>query len=251
MECWNDKFNSFILSFGFIRSRHDYYLYVKTSDTSEDVVYLILYVGDLLIVRSKEESINKLKAQLKQHFEMSDCGPLKYFLGIKLTYDNGNLTITQENSIKKVLEKFGLKECNHVQKLMEKGLQLEPNKFSDNTKQPYRELLVSLMYIMLFSRPDICYQVGYLGRYQQNPSDVHWQHLKRIARYLKGTMFLKFSFNQTNSEPIVGYADADWAFDLTDRKSVSGYVFKVYGCTVSWSSKKQQTVRNRHPKRNM
>ncbi|XP_075162880.1 uncharacterized protein LOC142235513 [Haematobia irritans] len=82
----------------------------------------------------------------------------------------------------------------------------------------------------------------YLGRFQQNPSELHWQHLKRIARYLKGTIPMKLAFNKQNSEAVIGYADADWASDTTDRKSVRGYIFKIYGCSVSWGSKKHQTV---------
>ncbi|XP_073831868.1 uncharacterized protein [Musca autumnalis] len=123
---------------------------------------------------------------------------------------------------------------------MEKGLQLQ-RESGNKCNHPYRELLGSLMYLMLCSRPDICFAVGYLARYQENPSELHWQHLKRIVRYLKGTISYKLHF-KPNDETILGFVDADWASDATDRKSVSGYVFKVYGCTVAWCSKKQQTV---------
>lgn len=99
------------------------------------------------------------------------------------------------------------------------------------------------MYIMLCVRPDLCFPVGYLGRFQQDSSTVHWNALKRVVRYLSGTKSLGLEFRLSNkAEALVGYADADWAADLEDRKSVSGSVFKVYGCTVSWSSKKQSTV---------
>ncbi|XP_037807715.1 secreted RxLR effector protein 161-like [Lucilia sericata] len=124
---------------------------------------------------------------------------------------------------------------------MEKGLQLTYN-VGNTIDKPYRELLGSLMYVMLCVRPDICYHVSYLGRFQQNPSEEHWQSLKRVLRYLKGTVKKKLIYTASDDNILVGYADADWASDTTDRKSISGYIFKVYGCTVSWSSKKQQTV---------
>ncbi|XP_055843722.1 uncharacterized protein LOC129910383 [Episyrphus balteatus] len=133
-------------------------------------------------------------------------------------------------------------DCNPVKTPMEKGLQLEANITGQELHKPYRELLGSIMYIMLCSRPDICYAVSFMGRYQQNPSEVHWQHLKRIVRYLQGTKSLKLNFNSTQDPPVIGYADADWASDIVDRKSVSGYVFQVYGSSVSWCSKKQTTV---------
>lgn len=100
-----------------------------------------------------------------------------------------------------------------------------------------------MMYTMLCVRPDICYPVSYMGRFQQNPADHHWQTLKRIVRYLQGTQGLCLEYRREEAaEPLVGFADADWAADTEDRKSVSGYLFKVFGATVSWSSKKQTTV---------
>ncbi|XP_062557763.1 uncharacterized protein LOC134222614 [Armigeres subalbatus] len=96
---------------------------------------------------------------------------------------------------------------------------------------------------MLCVRPDICYAVGYLGRFQNQPGETHWQALKRVVRYMKGTKNLKLQYKQhKDAEALVGYADADWASDTEDRKSISGYIFKVYGNTVSWASRKQQTV---------
>ncbi|XP_062713239.1 uncharacterized protein LOC134290190 [Aedes albopictus] len=93
------------------------------------------------------------------------------------------------------------------------------------------------------TRPDICYPVGYLGRFQQQPGQQHWVSLKRVVRYLQGSKNLVLTLKRSaNAQPLVGFADADWASDTTDRKSVSGYLFQVFGNTVSWSSKKQTTV---------
>ncbi|XP_055645374.1 uncharacterized protein LOC129781891 [Toxorhynchites rutilus septentrionalis] len=103
--------------------------------------------------------------------------------------------------------------------------------------------LGSLMYVMLCTRPDICYSVGFLGRFQQKATAQHWQSLKRVVRYIKGTKAKGLLFNrQSSAEPLVGYVDADWASDADDRKSVSGFAFFVFGNLVSWSSKKQATV---------
>lgn len=240
-RCWNTKFNNFLLSLGFKRSKRDYCLYTKLSQNHDDDIVIIMYVDDLLIGGNKLTAIEKLKKDLSKRFEMSDCGILKHFLGMKIQHNGEKILISQETNVNKLLAKFGMSECNSVATPMEKGLQLQHNSGSE-CKQPYRELLGSLMYVMLCSRPDICYPVGYMGRYQQNPNETHWQHLKRVVRYLKGTLTNKLNFQITNDEPIVGYVDADWASDVADRKSVSGYIFKIFGCTVSWCSKKQQTV---------
>lgn len=162
---------------------------------------------------------------------------------MRLAYnpEHGDLKLTQETAATKILEKFGMTECNPAKNPMEKGLQLYRE--GCRTSQPYRELLGSLMYQMLCVRPDLCYPVSYLGRFQQSPTDNHWQALKRVVRYLKGTATLGLHYKRNeDSRPLVGYVDADWASDAEDRKSVTGFLFKVYGSTVSWASRKQPTV---------
>ena len=167
---------------------------------------------------------------------MSDCVTLKHFLGMKIEVSNGILSISQESSIQNILSKFCLLDCNAAKTPMEKGLQLPMSNSDAVTDIPYRELLGLIMYLMLCSRP-----ISYVGRFQQNPFDLHCQHLKGILRYLKVTKAVNLTY-QSNEIAIVGYVDADWVSDILDRKSASGFVCKVYGSTVSWSSKKQQTV---------
>lgn len=92
---------------------------------------------------------------------------------------------------------------------------------------------------MLSVRPDLCFAIGYMGKFQQNPGESHWIALKRILRYVKGTSSMKFIYEKQSD---MGYADADWGSSLDDRKSTSGYIFYVFGNPISWSSKKQSTV---------
>ena len=238
---WNDRFNQQIVKMGFERSRHDYCLYVKC--TEDDELYIILYVDDLLIVGRKIESISELKKKLSRTFSMTDCGEARYFLGIKLDLNRntGTLRLSQKAHVEKILRRFRMTDCNSTKTPMEKKLVLRrEGKPYDG---PYREMLGSLMYLMLCVRPDICFPVGYMGRFQHKPTDEHFQSLKRIIKYLKGTSDVTLDFKKnTKASPLIGYADADWATDTEDRKSVSGYIFQVFGCTVSWSSKKQSTV---------
>lgn len=162
------------------------------------------------------ESIIRLKKKLSTVFCMTDCGEVRHFLGMKLSYDRdaGTLQLSQEAHVARVVERFGLAECNAAKTPMEKGLQLQRD--GAPTGEPYREMLGSLMYLMLCVRPDICFPVGYLGRYQQKPTDAHWQCLKRIVRYLKGSAKTVLQFNRNDDHPLVGFADADWAADNED-----------------------------------
>lgn len=242
-RCWYTKFHDSLIQLGFVCSKHDSCLYTKFDNSY--FIYLLVYVDDVLISGNNINDIEILKQHLKSEFEMSDCGPLQYYLGTKIEYDRlkGEMKLSQHTNIQRILKKFSMNDCNKTKTPMEKGLCLSYNSENEPTKNPYREMLGSLMYLMLSVRPDICYQVGYMGRFQNNPADVHWTCLKRIVRYIKGTENLKLVYSKNyDEEEVIGYVDSDWASDSEDRKSVSGYIFKVFGCTISWSSKKQTVV---------
>ena len=242
-RCWNTKFNQVLIQLGFVRSSHDYCLYTRIK--GQHIMYLILYVDDVLIVGQSEADIEIIKKELSVKFEMSDCGPLKHYLGTVVEYNQAGavMQLHQSISIQRILEDFGMAECKAARTPMEKGLKLMPTKSDELKPYPYRELLGRLMYLMLSFRPDLCYAVGYLGRFQQNPSEEHWVALKRVVRYLQHTSQMKLQYlKEENAQKLVGYVDADWGSNIEDRKSTTGYVFYVYGCPVSWCSKKQTTV---------
>ena len=98
------------------------------------------------------------------------------------------------------------------------------------------------MHLMTATRPDIAYAVGYVSRFMENPQQEHSIAVKRIFRYLQGTKAHGLHFQPSNKIDFCGYSDADWAGDLTDRKSTSGYVFMLMSARVSWGSKKQSSV---------
>lgn len=240
-RCWNTRFNDFILSLGFNRSRSDYCLYIyKGCET----MFILLYVDDVLIVGNETE-IKSIKEKLSEEFEMTDMGELKYFLGLHINRDmkNGILRINQKRCIENILKRFNMEECKGIATPIETNLKLLKGNGLLRTEKPFRELIGCLMYVMLGTRPDICLAVGFFSRFQETAEEEHWVCLKRVLRYLKHTINYELVFNKTeNVKPIFGFVDADWGSDPNDRKSISGYLFKVYGCTISWTSKKQQTV---------
>ena len=98
------------------------------------------------------------------------------------------------------------------------------------------------MYLTVSTRPDIAFAVYNLARFNSKPQKEHWTALKRILRYLKGTTNIGILYNQDGSDKCVGYSDANWAGDTSDRNSTSGYIFMFSGGPISWSSKKQKCV---------
>lgn len=160
-------------------------------------------------------------------------------MNIEIDRNRRTLTIHQQDYVDRLLDKFGMSDCNGQATPMEQGLKLMRNENDEKADVPYRELIDSIMFLMLASRPDLCFSIAYLSRFQDNPSETHWNHLKRVVRYLKHTKDVKLVYRCDSESPLSGFVDADWA---NDRKSTSGYLFKVYGNIVCWSSKKQGLV---------
>lgn len=107
---------------------------------------------------------------------------------------------------------------------------------------PYREAVGSILYLAQCTRPDISFAVGNVSQFNKNPGKAHWNAVKRIFRYLKGTIDYKLSFSQENSDGLCEFCDSDWGSNVNDRKSFTGYVFMFHGGPISWSCKKQATV---------
>ncbi|XP_055542859.1 uncharacterized protein LOC129728442 [Wyeomyia smithii] len=107
---------------------------------------------------------------------------------------------------------------------------------------PYQEAVGCLMYLAQCTRPDILFAVNLMSRFNTNPGLRHWEAVKHIFRYLKGTSKMMLQYSVTGDSKLIGYTDADWASDLDDRRSTSGYVFVMQGGAVSWSCRRQTTV---------
>ena len=106
----------------------------------------------------------------------------------------------------------------------------------------YQAAVGSLLYLSTWTRPDILYAVNNVAKFCSKPSMKHWIAVKRILSYLQGTREYGLLYNKGDTEECIGFADADWAGDVTDRRSTSGYIFQIGGTAVSWRSKKQSCV---------
>lgn len=142
--------------------------------------------------------------------------------------------------IMKVLEKFNMVDCKPAKNPLEKGIKL-PKSEIKNENLHYRNLIGCLMYIAVCSRPDIAHAVSMLSQFNESHSEVHWKAAKRVLRYLKGTLNYGLVFQKGGLE-VTAYVDADWAGCDIDRKSYTGFVFKLGKSLISWESKKQKTV---------
>lgn len=240
-RAWNLRFDKFLKKLGLKQSEYDRCLYTKINGTTR--IYLLLYVDDIIITSNNENEMNILIKTLEKEFKINDLGKLHYFLGIGIKQTENGMLLNQTNYIRKLLDRFDMTECKPVKTPMECKPIEEDSENSEciiGTK-PYRELIGCLMYLMLNTRPDISAAVNFYSRFQHNATQLHWNGLKRILRYLKGTTELGIFYGKENDIPLIGFADADWG-NFKDRKSTSGYLYKVYGNIVTWTTRKQPTV---------
>jgi hypothetical protein len=178
---------------------------------------------------------------------MSDLGELKYCLGLEVCRDRPNriLRITQEKYIRDIIARFGMTGSKPVSTPIDTSSNTPPEiKVKDMSTVPYRSAVGSIMYVMKGTRPDIAAAFSYVSKYLENPAWKHWMAVKRIFRYLEGTLSHGIVYGGSGRKDLIleGYTDSDWGSDSDDRRSISGNVFKLYGGPISWQSKKQQTV---------
>ncbi|RVW79299.1 Retrovirus-related Pol polyprotein from transposon TNT 1-94 [Vitis vinifera] len=243
------KFESVMGEQGYRKTTSDHYVFVqKFSD--DDFVILLLYVDDILIVGRNVSRIDNLKKQLSKSFAMKDLGPVKRILGIRIERDRASkkLCMLQEQYIEKVLARFNMSKAKVVSsplashfKLSSRHIPSTDKEKEDMRRVPYASAVGSLMYAMVCTRPDIAYAVGVVSRFLSNPGRHHWEAVKWIMRYLRGTSKLKLTFG--SGKPIlVGYIDSDMVGDVDNRRSTSGYLMTFSGGAVSWQSRLQKCV---------
>ena len=245
---WNETIDDFLKSRGYRDAGADGCVYVKSikdENGHNKFIILLLYVDDIVPVGNDISLIVAEKEALCREYDMVDNGEISSVLGLKITRDRRGrvLTISQPSYLLEMLKRFRMESCNPVSTPLEPGRQF--TKMDENDvafdQQIYQQAIGCLTYASVCTRPDIAAAVGVLSQFMSQPSENHWSGVKRILRYIKGT--LNFGLKFTAGDGVLrGYSDADWAGDFDTRRSTSGYAFKIGNATVSWSSKRQATV---------
>ena len=246
---WYKKFDSFMVSHEYKRTDADHCVYFRKF-TDSNFIILLLYVDDMLIAGNDSKLIGKLKERLFKSFDMKDLGPAKQMLGMRITRDRKakKLWLSLEKYVEHVLERFNMKDAKSVSTPLANHFKLNrslcPTTTDEKEKMasiPYSSAVGSLMYCMVCTRPDIAHAVSTVSRFLSNPGKEHWEAVKWIFKYLRGTSKLCLSFG--GSKPVLkGFTDADMAGDLDGRKSTFGFLFTFAGGAVSWQSKLQKCV---------
>lgn len=236
---WYLKLSSELERIGFIPTEADPCVYVSEKGGAKIVI--AIYVDDLLIAYSCDRRLNEIKRMLNEKFEMKDLGEPELLLGMQIKRQGENeIKLYQEKYIEKALKKYNMETCKPTVTPIEPNLKLNKHEKCDE-KLPYQQLIGTLMYLAVATRPDIMFTVSYLSQFNSCYGEEHFKSAKRVLRYLKGTKNLGLCYNKTEME-LYGQADADFASCTIDRRSYSGFCFKLAGAPISWESKKQRSV---------
>ncbi|KAK6141847.1 hypothetical protein DH2020_024406 [Rehmannia glutinosa] len=239
-RAWYDRLSSFLLQNGFIRGKVDTTLFVF--DKGQNCLLVQIYVDDIIFGATNDSLCKKFSKLMQGEFEMSMMGELNFFLGLQIKQCQEGIYISQSKYTKELLKKFGIEEGRTVSTPMATNVKIdkdEKGKSVDESK--YRGMISSLLYLTA-SRPDILHVVCLCARFQSNPKESHMSAVKRIFRYLKGTIQYGLFYPKNENFSLKGYSDSDYAGNIDDRKSTSGSCQFLGDCLVSWFSKKQKRV---------
>ncbi|XP_010493723.1 PREDICTED: uncharacterized protein LOC104774223 [Camelina sativa] len=226
--------------FGFICSYPDpsLFVYLRGNDT----MLLLLYVDDMLLTGNNSKLMDQLLVSLSSIFRMKDLGPLHYFLGIQALFHDGGLFLNQEKYATDLLVTAGMADCAP----MPTPLPLQPGKIAGQSKlfsNPtyFRSLAGKLQYLTL-TRPDIQFAVNFVCQKMHSPSEDDFFLLKRILRYVKGTVRLGINLSNTTDSTLRVYSDSGWSGCKDTSRSTGGFCTFLGANIISWSSKRHPTV---------
>ncbi|KAK4399873.1 Retrovirus-related Pol polyprotein from transposon RE1 [Sesamum angolense] len=216
---WNQEFTSQLLKYGFMQSQNDHCLFIQTR--AHDVVFLLVYVDDVLITSSKESLISPVKDYLHKLFTIKDMGPAKYFLGLEIARSLQSVVTPLPLGLK-------LTSCGGP-------VLVDP--------EPYRRLIGRLLYLS-FTRPDVSYGAQQLSQFVHRPCQQHLDAALHLVRYLKGSPTKGLFFPVTNSFSLKAYCDADWASCIDSRRSLTGYCVFLGSALISWKTRNSPVSRS-------
>ena len=239
-RAWNTKLDQILKRLGFKKCSKESSVYRK--DDKGKLLIVAIYVDDLFVTGNSKAEIADFKKNMSKNFEMSDLGLLTYYLGLEVKQNPDCITITQEAYAKRILKEAAMDECNPTCIPMEFGLQLSKGQDEPEIDPTlYRRRIGCLRYLM-HTRPDMAFAVSILSRYMHSPRTSHGDTLKRVLRYLRGTVGYGLSYKKGETKRLVGFSDSSHNTDPDDGRSTTGHLFCLGETPVTWCSQKQDTV---------
>lgn len=240
-RAWYDKLTSFLLSKGYKRGSIDNTLFYK-SLPNKGIIVAQVYVDDIIFGSTSDKHADDFGNIMASRFEMSMVGELTTFLGLHVNQMKDGMFLSQTKYAKALVEKFGLQDSAIARSPMSTLCKLSSDDTSALVDQKlYRSMIGSLLYLCA-SRPDIAFSVHACARFQAKPRMNHLLALKRIIKYVNGTLGHGIWYTRGSESQLYGFTDADWAGNIDTRKSTSGGCFYVGNNLTTWLCKTQNSV---------
>ena len=240
-RAWYAKLNQSLEKIGFKRCPHENAVYTKGEGKS--CLIIAVYVDDILITGGSAEAIKDFKVRIGKVFEMTDLGKLSYYLGIEVSQGEGFIELKQSSYAKKILEKAGLEDCNPSKYPMDLKEQISKDEGGKTVDPTMFKSMVGGLRYLVNTRPDIAFSVGVVSRYMERPTTLHLSAVKRILRYVKGTVHYGLMYSSdSGNNMITGFSDSDLGGIIDDRKSTGGMAYYLNESLISWVSQKQRCV---------
>ncbi|XP_019181380.1 PREDICTED: uncharacterized protein LOC109176402 [Ipomoea nil] len=198
------------------RSLYDVSLFHYSTGSSR------VYVDDIIMMGNDPVLISELLQRLSTTFKIRDLGTPSFFLGIKTLKDKTGFLLSQQRYMKDILNRAGMSDCKPLATPAAITQPVTPSDQPYDNPTQYRRLVGALQYLTV-TRPDLSFSVNRLCQFMHLPSNDHWGLLKRVPRYIKGTITYGLRLTASASSTIHGFSDSDWAGCPIDRKSTSGY----------------------------
>ncbi|CAI7882459.1 unnamed protein product [Closterium sp. NIES-53] len=244
---WHDTLRTTLAALGFAPSTADPSLFLRT-DTSLPPFYVLVYVDDLVFATADTTGLAHMKSELQKRHTCTDLGELRSYLGLQITRDRAQrtITLTQSHMVQQVLQRFDFTYSSPQATPLSTrhSLSALPSDESVEPSGPYPELVGCLMYLMTCTRPDLAYPLSILARYVA-PGRHRPEHMaaeKRVLRYLCSTSGLGLVLGGRRPVVLTGHADASWDDDQATQRSSQGYTFSLGSGSVSWRSTHSSSV---------
>jgi hypothetical protein len=240
-RAWNSKLADTLKKMDFVQSEHEHTM--CRSSHGDDILLVGVYVDDFVITGPFLAAVEEFKEEMKKSFLMSDLRLLSFYLDIEVRQDAGGITLRHTHYAKKILEMTGIADYKAAATPMEERLRLSRDSTAEEVDATLYNRIVGSLRYLIHTRPDLTYAVGYVSRFLERPTEEHLQAVKKILRYIAGTLQYGLRYGRrTGTTRLVGYCDSDLAGDIDTRKSTTGALFFLGKSLVSWQSLKQRVV---------
>lgn len=240
-RAWYAQLCSKLVELGFTPSKADTSLFYYNK--GKHTLFVLVYADDIIVASSSFEAISALLKDLEREFALKDLSDLHYFLGIEVKRSKEGLIMSQERYAADVVKRAGMEKSKSVDtplSVTEKLSATEGVGLGSDDASRYRSIVGASQY--LNTRPDISFAVNKVCQFLHAPTTVHWSAVKRILRYIHGTLNLGLQIRRSNSMLVSAFSDADWAGDIDDRRSTGGFAVFLGPNLISWTARKQATV---------